>query len=491
MFRVIIYSRDFQLISQPRFIFKPLACSWHAMGGPDRARIAVSGDPRALPSLSALHGMPITIHDPRGDPYWWGYLHGISIQDGLLAHSLNLDGIANRVAVLYTLPARPPAGGDGITSRMTPWAEDPASQSLYGIHEHILELGGVSESGALSVRNSELALNAYPRWSVRRSAAGSMPVMLECRGWIETLTWRYYSCDIGYIGNTHPASGVTSLGTWAIRKLAQSFTPSNSWPVESVGLRLRKVGSGHADQLKVEICADAGGQPGTALGMALVAPTGLPAGMEWVELTLDDPIVLSTGNPCWLVASRSGVPDDANHYIIDLDEELGFSGGCLKLWDGAVWHARSPDADLVFTLNGNAETTTQVVEIITNSGQFLAGTRIEIPSGVYTTPWREGRKSALDELEALMVLGDSEGRELLARVDANRVLVVERKTMPGEADWQVASDGRQVDQHGVRQPRWRVPVGRWVKGKGWQHAPSQSLGGYGGAGFVGEWEYRF
>ena len=491
LFTVLFHSRDFQPITQPRFTFKPLACSWRAMGGPERARIAVFGDRRALPSLSALLGVPITIHDPHGDPYWWGYLHGVSFHDGRLVHGLNLERLANRVAVLYTLPACTPAGWEGITPRMTPWAEDLASQSLYGVHERILELVGVSESGALAYRDTELALNAYPHWAVGRPAAGGPSVILECRGWYETLAWRYYACDIGYLGNIHSSPGVTPLGTWAVRSLAQSFTPASSWSVESVGLRLRIAGSGHDDQFKVEICVDTGGQPGAALGMVLAAPSGLPAGMEWTELALDNPILLNTSTLYWLVLSRSGTPDDVNYYIIDLDEELGFSGGTLKLWDGITWQTREPDADLVFALNGNTETTAQMAAIVADAGQFLSGTRIETPSGVFTCPWHEGRMSALAELEALLALGDSDGPELLARVDENRNLVVERKLRSGEADWQVVIDGSLVDKYGVKQPRWRPLAGRWLKTKGWAHAPAQSLGGGDGAGFVGEWEYRF
>jgi hypothetical protein len=492
IFPVIFHSRDFRPIIQPCFYFKPLTCSWLAAGGPDRAVIAVDGDPRAMASLGTLLGSPLTLSTPAGDPLWWGYLNGITFQDAGLSHRMSLDGLANRVAVLFTRPECASEGGGCLTSQMTTWAEDTASLSIFGSHERILKLGSISEAHALSARDAYLASHSRPGIVTHQKTSGEHPAILDCCGWHRTLAWRTYACETGYLGNPVLSPGTTPLGTPAIRKLAQSFTLSSSWAVARVGLRLRKVGTAHVDQFKVELSRDSSGLPGVVLATALVAPPGnQDGGLEWVDIPFTTPVALTAGVTCWLVVSRSGSPDDMNYYLIDLDEELEFYGGVFKVWNGSSWAARSPDADLVFTLNGSMETTDQMVAIVANAGQFLAGVRVENASGIFTTPWRSGSLTALEEIEALLALGDFDGRELLARVDCNRVLVIERKPLPGVSDWQVLPDRRLVDQYGVRLPGWQAPVGRWLRDSGWTHAPAQPLGGGEGAGFVKEWEYHF
>jgi hypothetical protein len=329
-FNINFLSRDFQPITTPRGQFTPLRCSWHTMGGPERANIAVDGDPRGLAGISALLGVPLEIHDPQGSPYWWGYVHGIDFQDGSMAHRLSLVDLANRVAVLHTLP-------DGVTPNLTAWKEDTSSQFLYGVRERILKLGSADEARALVWRNARLAACAYPRWLSSAAVGGDHLSVLDCRGWYETLGWRYYACGEG-------------------------------------------------------------------------AP---------------------------------------------------------------------------------ADTTAQMAAIVTTCGQFLAGIRVENPSGILTSPWRDGLSTALEELEGLAGLGDADSRAYRLRIDNSHILVVERVPRSGEADWTLGSDGCYRDQFGVRQPRWAVPVGRWVKPAGWAYAPAQPLYGREGEGFVEEWEYGF
>jgi hypothetical protein len=330
LFTVTFLSRDFQPVTPPRGHFTPLTCSWRAMGGPYHAMIAVEGDPRSLASLSGLLGMPVMIHDPPGEPYWWGYLHGIDFQAGDITQRLRLDELANRLAVLYTLP-------DGGTPILTGWGEDAGSQSIYGVRERILILEAVSEEMALVWRDTTLARRAYPKLIAGRPAAAKFPALLECHGWYETLGWRYYAC-------------------------------------------------GEGDAL---------------------------------------------------------------------------------------------------------DTTAQIANIIASCGQYLAGIRLSNPSGVLTSPYRNGLTTALTELELLAGAGDGQCRPYELRIDNNQILVVEQQPVPGEGDWSLGSDGVYYDRFGVRQPRWTNPVGRWVRGAGWAHAPAQPLGGGDGSGYMEAWEYTF
>ncbi len=328
MFTVIFHSRNFQPTTPPGGRFTPIRCSWRNRGAPYRATIAVVTDPRAVPALSAYLGSPITISDPHGDPYWWGYLHGIHTQDGARSHRLNLDELANRVAVLYDDPVE-------TMPRMTPWAEDPASQALYGIRERMLVIDSTDEARALALRDAELGKQKTPQWTAGKPDTTEPAVKLECRGWYDTLGWRYYAC-----AETEPS-----------------------------------------------------------------------------------------------------------------------------------------------------DTTTQMNAIVSACGQFLAGCRIESTSGILTSPWRDGSRTALEELDGLVALGDAQGRQYRLRIDINRYLIVERVPLPGEADWLVGADGIYRDRYGVRQPGWANPVGRWVRPAGWAYAPAQPLGGGEGAAYVEEWEF--
>jgi len=327
---VTFETRDFQPAAAPRGEFVPLRCSWSGRGGPDRATIAVTGDARSHAGLSGWLGRAVVIHDPQGSPYWWGYLHGISLRDGAFAWRLNLDALANRLAVLHTLP-------DGVTTNLTGWAEDPGSQSIHGVRERILTLEGVSAERALAWRDAELAARAYPRWTADLAKLDDPACLLDCRGWYDTLAWRYYACAAG------------------------------------------------------------------------------------------DPL----------------------------------------------------------------ETTAQMANIVSGCGQFLAGTRVGSPSGVFTDPWREGLTTARLELELLAGLGDANGRAYRLRIGSDRKVVIDQVPLPGECDWSLGEDGAYRDEHGVRLPPWASPVGRWVRPVGSASLPAQPPGGGAGAGYVGEWEFNF
>lgn len=68
----------------------------------------------------------------------------------------------------------------------------------------------------------------------------------------------------------------------------------------------------------------------------------------------------------------------------------------------------------------SVETTTQISSLITSYGQFMVGTVIEYASGLSSTQYRDGSKTAREEVEALLASGTTEGRRLLATLDGNR-----------------------------------------------------------------------
>ena len=122
--------------------------------------------------------------------------------------------------------------------------------------------------------------------------------------------------------------------------------------------------------------------------------------------------------------------------------EFIFSGGsqtveieCLGWFDTLGWEYYS-DADTTNTVN-----TTQIVNIVTGSGQFFNGTIIEDAAGISSNEYRDGTGTALGYVNQLLNAGTSNGLPLLAYVDKARYLhVYERSTEPTTPDYLMRDD---------------------------------------------------
>jgi len=111
---------------------------------------------------------------------------------------------------------------------------------------------------------------------------------------------------------------------------------------------------------------------------------------------------------------------------VQVDEGLGYAGGALRVWNGSGWIARTPDADLHFRVGGGQETTRQLKTLAASSvgGQFLQGVRMETGSGVYSSPFQDGSRTALQVISRLLAAGTWTGQQLSAVVTPQRWLKV-------------------------------------------------------------------
>jgi hypothetical protein len=105
-------------------------------------------------------------------------------------------------------------------------------------------------------------------------------------------------------------------------------------------------------------------------------------------------------------------------------------------------------------------TTTQIADIVTASGQFIAATDIMTASGVSTLETRDGTQRAGDEIVKLLEIGVSGGNRLKARVDKYRRLIVEEETSAGEADYHYRN-GKITNRWGGLIKPWECPTGEW------------------------------
>jgi hypothetical protein len=426
---------------------------WAARGGPKRAWMQAEL-PAELAALGAglcdgLLGRPLSVLDADGAPCWWGYVHAATLAADGQAQRLSFDGFANRVAALYPTPG----GGWAQTA----WAQDDLSLERWPLRETLLRSGG-GLAGAEAARDALLAASAQPRWAAVAEPAGpdGATLTLEARGWWEQLNWMYYAPSGGRVEHALEGGISQPVGAGAANtKAAQSFCLSGeSWPVGEVWMRVGKRGT-PTDALRLELCADAGAAPGTALAWAEVSAAALPVAPGWVRFALAGP-ALAAETPCWLALGRTGGLDAANYYTAQLSEELSYPGGECRLWDGSTWSPRTPPGDLGFRVEG-AQTAGECIAALAGLHPYLNGVRLDAPLDQPVLRWRDGRSTLLAEMQAVLAACGC-----LGEVEADRALRV-RPVPPRGAFAATLRGGEIVDGHGRPWQASRALAGRWVR----------------------------
>lgn len=248
------------------------------------------------------------------------------------------------------------------------------------------------------------------------------------------------------------------------QKIAQSFTltENTTWTVDSIAVRLRRVGAPGGDA-KIELCANSSGSPGTVLDSATITGTDLPTQSAWVKFQFANTANLTFGTTYWIVVSRTDAADSDNYYIVDVSEDLGYADGSLKVYDGAAWQTRSPDADMPFRVLGAWTTTKQVEEITKGAGWQVAGVDMQVDSLVYSNQFRDGDNRAGGEIVDLLDDGTNDGKRILTMVGMDQVLrvIAEASPSPGN-DWVFTTDGKLRLPGGNEVEEGVLPVGRWL-----------------------------
>lgn len=419
--------------------------SWAARGGPEEAELEASLPEAERAGWFDALRCPVELYDERGVRTWWGYVHTVRACGGGAWLEASLDSLANRIWAVYN-PARTGSSSAGARRTTAP-VEDFASQALYGIKEKRLALAPASETQAAALCSTGLEQSRLPELSLIAAQASALRIF--CKGWWQTLDWRYFSCGLT------ASLGYTSLGAarqpvMAARLAQQISTSAQSVRVLQVSLVANRVGS-PADALRAALYSlDAGGQPDTLLSGGSLSGALLAASAAWVTIPLSSEVELRAGGRFALVISRTGAADTANYYEVNVNEACGYAGGALRLWNGSAWAARSPDADLVFTLgvNNQVETTTQIADIAASCGQFFTGTEILTPSAVFSPSYRSGERTALAEIQDLLDCGGPNGRRLIASVDANRRLLVREAPDSLSPRYRLGEGGQLLDALG-------------------------------------------
>jgi hypothetical protein len=159
-----------------------------------RASITASGPREAVFELLETLRYGVKIYAKDDPAVWLGYVSAVLVNDRGNLVGLDLDDMANRVAVRYSYVA---PGTDTVGTRAdTAWADDAASQGEFGVKELWLSRAGMTAAAAAQLRDTYLATHALPSpppASYNGMGAAEVTATLQCKGWLYTLDWTYYA----------------------------------------------------------------------------------------------------------------------------------------------------------------------------------------------------------------------------------------------------------------------------------------------------------
>lgn len=261
------------------------------------------------------------------------------------------------------------------------------------------------------------------------------------------------------VNNAYPGSSITI--TVPGEKVYMKWTPtSGTWSVAEIAIKVRKEGT-PADNIKVELCANSSGTPGTVLASGTIAGSSIGKGAAWKSATLNTPVSVSNGTNYHIVVSRTGAADEDHYYMLAVDENLGYAGGSMGLWDGAAWIARAVDADVPFQAWGTRENATQIASMLASSA-FVASYEVAT-TGLLTRHYRDGRSTVLDEVTDLIEQGTSGGGGLVARVTPARTFQIEEESAYSADTALLASGNALYQPDGTRCAPGHLPAGQWAR----------------------------
>lgn len=211
MFSLLVWDRAGNVVLAPAGVtLTPSSWAAAAVGGPTEAEIEATGSVDSLLALGTWLGYRVQVLTAAGAVVWWGQVDSVAVAAGGLTRATMLDGMANRVKVLYSQPQP----GGGLVGAATDWAEDAASVAAYGRRELVHSASAaLTETQALALRARLLAAGATPQRRLTVDAGrGDAVGRLRCRGdWLR-LQDVYYAQVAGIEGYADTAGEAIPVG---------------------------------------------------------------------------------------------------------------------------------------------------------------------------------------------------------------------------------------------------------------------------------------
>ena len=285
-----------------------------------------------------------------------------------------------------------------------------------------------------------------------------------------TLT-RCLSAELDTTGVAREMPSASTTLTLAGQALAVRFTPSaGTFALGEVGVKVRKFGA-PTDNLHVDImdATGVGGLPGSYLGNGNVLGSDIGTGMAWHTITIGTPVTVTGGSYYWAMFSRTGSASATDYFSIGVDESMSGGANTLKLYDGAAWGERVPNADGVIQVWGVRENATQMADIAETCSLIVAADVAGATTGLLTRHYRDGTQTIQDELVKLLDTGTSTGGQL-------DCIVTPLRTVRITAEAAIDDSALLVDGDGLHHPSGMlvdpgvVPAGKWAKIRSIPHA---------------------
>jgi len=460
-FSVVFRKRDQSLTNQPKGVtFDVERYSKSVMGGCKKASIRVDGSRESLWEFAEFIRRPVEIiHNESGECVWWGYLAEVRIREENFSSDITIDSMANKVAVAYT---------EMNKRETTAWSSNAVSVAEYGTFERLFSQREISTAAAEQRRDTKLELYKNPQVETRpQTSRGESQATLICRGWYEPMTRRYYSNDGGleeYTNIGWGEGGGREIGQDDRPIMGQSFQLSSTsgWTATEIWLRMLKQGD-PTDNILVTLYSDSGNEPNAELdaAAALDASTVTTAA-KWTKFTLNTGTALSTGTTYWIRVARSGAVHSTVFCRVGHNAALGYPRGEMKLYSTilSTWVTKNMEAN--FKVVGSVATTTQISNIVTDCGEFITSTVIEDASGINTHLYRNGDYTAWTEILALLDIGTSNDRRLLAEVTRPRRLRIYEEDAITTVNYKLSADGKLYTSAGRLVPPEDCFIGKWV-----------------------------
>jgi hypothetical protein len=463
---VAFQSRSFDPIPSPPYTFLVEKLTWTAQGGPDQAFISSQIPSDQIFSLLSLLRAPVIVSNCFSNPAWWGYVAEIHIHHHQTTFKLSLDDLFNKVKVTYSYISPDNIAASPLIE--TDFAHNIFSQSEYGVKERVLYRSGIDDDFALALRDTFLEQSSKPNTSFMPfSSHGSHKVILVCRGWFSTLSWRFHQDLTGYYANHGPGPGMINLGTDSITSHAQQFISLSSGKVKYVYFLLRQSGSPAAN-LQAHIYSHAGNSPDAKIGSsASLSSSSIEARFTWIKFTFPSPVSISSNTNYWSVLTASGT-DASKYYSSRIDSDRSFNQvGKPGRYYKAGWKSLPLIPPSVYTpcfyfrVVTVQDTGDILHSISTDLGQFFTSIHT-LSTGVNSCPYNDDNLTAFDNIIRLMNLGTSNQRPVLANVDVDRRLTFYEAPDPSTPTVSMDPQGRFFSSNGQLIPPYMPPIGQYA-----------------------------
>ena len=161
MLQAVFYNRDFSRRAVQPAGLAVRSARWEAVGGPAEAELeAQPGCRLGLAELINLLRCPVELVEAGGGAAWWGYVDGFERINGRLGLKCTLQDMGNKVKVLFK-DSEARTDQKALWSE-TGWADDLASQALYGEKQSVIRRPAGTHADAEGLQDVLLEVNAWP-----------------------------------------------------------------------------------------------------------------------------------------------------------------------------------------------------------------------------------------------------------------------------------------------------------------------------------------